>query len=128
MALFSNSCQKLFLTFFSHIIILGKHFFSFACVDVNLHSERENIDSLSSVHSFLPALENVLIILAMTSSVGFDTEYNVGAVFSPFCVLLWFFLLKANHDFSQQNHGHKCHKGARIFERDPNTNRSPLND
>lgn len=91
MALFSNSCQKLFLTFFSHIIILGKHFFSFACVDVNLHSERENIDSLSSIHSFLPALENVLIILAMTSSVGFDTEYNVGVVFSPFCVLLWFF-------------------------------------
>lgn len=91
MALFSNSCQKLFLTFFSHIIILGKHFFSFACVDVNLHSERENIDSLSSIHSFLPALENVLIILAMTSSVGFDTEYNVGVVFSPFCVLLCFF-------------------------------------
>lgn len=92
----------------------------------NLHSERENIDSLSSVHSFLPALENVLIILAMTSSVGFDTEYNVGVVFSPFCV--FFFSLKDNHDFSQQNHGHKCHKGARIFERDPNTNRSQLND
>lgn len=126
MALFSNSCQKLFLIFFFHINIS----FHLLALMSNLHSERENIDSLSSVHSFLPALENVLIILAMTSSVGFDTEYNVGVVFFPIlCACVFFFFsLKDNHDFSQQNHGHKCHKGARIFERDPNTNRSQLND
>lgn len=112
MALFSNSCQKLFLTFFSHIIILGKHFFSFACVDVNLHSERENIDSLSSIHSFLPALENVLIILAMTSSVGFDTEYNVGVVFFPIlCAFVFFFYLKPITTFRSKTTATNVTKG-----------------
>lgn len=112
MALFSNSCQKLFLTFFSHIIILGKHFFSFACVDVNLHSERENIDSLSSIHSFLPALENVLIILAMTSSVGFDTEYNVGVVFFPIlCAFAFFFYLKPITTFRSKTTATNVTKG-----------------